>query len=67
VTLRHAAHGRCLSRVVRAGQGFFETPGAIHVADNRHQDPAVVYATFVLPPGAPPAVSVPTPVPCRRA
>src|SRR5256885_2591175 len=24
VTLRHAAHGRCLSEVVRAGHGFFE-------------------------------------------
>lgn len=65
VTLRHAAHGRCLSKVVRAGHGFFEMPGAIHVADNRRQDPAVVYATFVLPPRAPPAVSTPTPVACR--
>jgi quercetin dioxygenase-like cupin family protein len=65
ITLRHAAHGRCLSKVVRAGHGFFETPGAIHVAGNRRQDPAVVYATFILPPGAPPAVSTPTPVACR--
>jgi quercetin dioxygenase-like cupin family protein len=65
VTLSHAAHGRCLSDVVRAGHGFFEAPGAVHVAANRRQDPAAVYATFVLPPGAPPAVSVPVPAACR--
>ena len=34
VTLRHAAHGRCLSQVIRAGHGFFEAPGAVHVAEN---------------------------------
>ncbi|HJU01092.1 MAG TPA: hypothetical protein VJ966_07795 [Actinomycetes bacterium] len=65
VTLKHAAHGRCLSEVVRAGHGFFEAPGAVHVAANRRQDPAAVYATFVLPPGAPPAVSAPVPAACR--
>jgi hypothetical protein len=65
VTLRHAAHGRCLSKVVRAGHGFFETPGAVHAATNRRQDPAVVYATFVLPPGAPPAVGAPIPAACH--
>jgi quercetin dioxygenase-like cupin family protein len=65
VTLRHAAHGRCLSRVVRAGHGFFETPGAVHVAENRRPDPAVLYATFILPPKAGPEVSAPIPAPCR--
>ena len=65
VTLRHAAHGRCLSEVVRAGHGFFEAPGAVHVAENRRPDPAVLYATFVLPPKAGPEVSAPIPAPCR--
>jgi quercetin dioxygenase-like cupin family protein len=66
VTLRHPArHGRCLTKVVRAGHGFFETPGAVHAADNRRQDQAVVYATFVLPPGAPPSVSAPIPAACH--
>ncbi|HET9082077.1 MAG TPA: cupin domain-containing protein [Trebonia sp.] len=65
VTLRHAAHGRCLSQVVRAGHGFFETPGAVHVAENPRPAPAVLYATFVLPPKAGPEVSAPIPAPCR--
>lgn len=65
VTLRHAAHGRCVTQVVRAGHGFFENPGAVHVAENRGPDPAVVYATFVLPPNAGPEVSAPIPAPCR--
>ena len=65
VTLRHAAHGRCLSQVVRAGHGFFEAPGAVHVAENPRPASAVLYATFVLPPGAGPEVSAPIPAPCR--
>jgi quercetin dioxygenase-like cupin family protein len=65
VTLRHAAHGRCLSEVVRAGHGFFETSGAVHNAANQQLHPAVLYATFVLPPGAPPEVSAPIPSACR--
>jgi hypothetical protein len=65
VTLRHAAHGRCLSQVVRAGHGFFEAPGAVHVAENPRPAPAVLYATFVLPPKAGPEVSAPIPAPCR--
>jgi quercetin dioxygenase-like cupin family protein len=65
VTLRHAAHGQCLSQVVRAGHGFFETPGAVHVAENPRPAPAVLYATFVLPPKAGPEVSAPIPAPCR--
>ena len=65
VTLRHAAHGRCFSDVVSAGHGFFETPGAVHAAANHRKVPTVVYATFVLPPGAPPEVSAPIPAACR--
>ena len=65
VTLRHAAHGRCLSQVVRAGHGFFETPGAVHVAENPRPAPAILYATFILPPKAGPEVSAPIPAPCR--
>jgi quercetin dioxygenase-like cupin family protein len=65
VTLRHAAHGRCLSEVVRAGHGFFEAPGAVHVAENPRPAPAVLYATFLLPPKAGPEVSAPIPAPCR--
>ena len=65
ITLRHAAHGRCLSEVVRAGHGFFEAPGAVHVAENPRPDPAILYATFVLPPNAGPEVSAPIPAPCR--
>ncbi len=65
VTLRHAAHGRCLSEVVSAGHGFFEAPGAVHVAENPRPDPAVLYATFILPPNAGPEVSAPIPAPCR--
>jgi quercetin dioxygenase-like cupin family protein len=65
VTLRHAAHGRCLSDVIHAGHGFFETPGAVHIAENRRSLPAVLYATFVLPLNAGPEVPAPTPAPCR--
>jgi quercetin dioxygenase-like cupin family protein len=65
VTLRHAAHGRCLSQVVRAGHGFFEAPGAVHVAENPRPAPAILYATFILPPKAGPEVSAPIPAPCR--
>ena len=65
VTLRHAAHGHCHTDVVRAGHGFFETPGAVHIADNRGPAAAVLYATFVLKPGAPPEVSAPVPAACR--
>jgi quercetin dioxygenase-like cupin family protein len=65
ITLRHAAHGRCLSQVVRAGHGFFEAPGAVHVAENPRPAPAILYATFILPPKAGPEVSAPIPAPCR--
>jgi quercetin dioxygenase-like cupin family protein len=61
LTLRHAAQGRCITEVVRAGHGFTEQPGVVHVAGNQRQDQAVVYATFILPPGAPPSVSAPIP------
>jgi quercetin dioxygenase-like cupin family protein len=66
LTLRHAgAKGRCITEVVRAGHGFTEQPGVVHVAGSRRQDPAVVYATFILPPGAPPSVSAPIPAGCH--
>ena len=65
LTLRHAANGRCLSDVVRAGHGFFEKPGAVHLAVNHRRHPAVVYATSVLPPGAPPADGARAPAACR--
>ena len=65
VTLQHADHGRCLSEVIGTGHGFFETPGAVHVAENRGSTPAVVYATFVLPRNAGPEVPAPIPAPCR--
>ena len=50
---------------MRAGHGFFETPGAVHIAENHAPDPAVLYATFVLQPGAPPEVTAPIPAACR--
>jgi quercetin dioxygenase-like cupin family protein len=65
LTLRHAAQGRCITEVVRAEHGFTELPGVVHVAGNQRQDPAVVYATFILPPGAPPSVSAPIPAVCH--
>jgi quercetin dioxygenase-like cupin family protein len=65
VTLRHADHGRCLADIVDAGHGFFEAPGAVHVAENRQSTPAVLYATFVLPRNAGPEVPAPIPAPCR--
>jgi quercetin dioxygenase-like cupin family protein len=65
VTLQHADHGRCLSDVIGPGHGFFETPGAVHVAENRGSTAAVLYATFVLPRNAGPEVPAPTPAPCR--
>jgi quercetin dioxygenase-like cupin family protein len=65
VTLQHADHGRCLSDVIGAGHGFFETPGAVHDAENRGSSPAILYATFVLPRNAGPEVPAPTPAPCR--
>lgn len=65
VTLTHASHGRCLSQVVGAGHGFFEKPGAVHEAGNRQLEPAVLFATFVLPQGAPPADAAAVPSACR--
>jgi hypothetical protein len=65
LTLRHAAQGRCITEVVRAGHGFTELPGVVHGAGNQRQDPAAVYATFILPPGAPPSVSAPIPAACH--
>src|SRR5204863_5965522 len=65
VTLQHAAHGRCLSDVVSAGHGLFETPGAVHVAENRGPAPAALSATFIPPGDAGPDVPAPLPARCR--
>lgn len=65
ITLRHPSHGRCLTNVVRAGHGFFEQPGAVHIAVNRGRHAATVVATFVLPPGTQPEDRAPVPAACR--
>lgn len=65
VTFRHTANGRCVSDVVGPGQGYLETPGAVLKAINRGREPAIVYATFLLPPGAPPSMPASPPPACR--
>jgi hypothetical protein len=60
-----AGHGPvAVGHAVQPG-GAVEDPAGFHVAENPRPAPAVLYATFVLPPKAGPEVSAPIPAPCR--
>jgi quercetin dioxygenase-like cupin family protein len=39
----------CHKSVVKAGEGFFETDGEVHVVRNKGKTNAVLYATFIAP------------------
>jgi quercetin dioxygenase-like cupin family protein len=39
----------CHKSVVKAGEGFFETNGEVHVVRNRGKANAVLYVTFIAP------------------
>jgi quercetin dioxygenase-like cupin family protein len=39
----------CHKSVVKAGEGFFETNGEVHVVRNRGKADAVLYVTFIAP------------------
>jgi quercetin dioxygenase-like cupin family protein len=39
----------CHKSVIKAGEGFFETNGEVHVVRNRGQVDAVLYVTFIAP------------------
>lgn len=65
VTFRHAVNGRCVSDVVGPGHGYLETRGTILKATNRGGTPAIVYATLLLPPGAPSSTPSSPPPACR--
>ena len=40
---------KCHKSVVKAGEGFFETNGEVHVVRNRGKANAVLYVTFIAP------------------
>ena len=54
----------CTSESVSAGQGFFEDPNAVHVAENKTAEPAETYVTFIVPVGAPLRIDEPAPPDC---
>ena len=54
----------CTSDSVSAGQGFFEDPNAVHVAENKSLAPAETYVTFIVPVGAPLRIDQPAPPNC---
>jgi quercetin dioxygenase-like cupin family protein len=54
----------CTSDSVSAGQGFFEQPNAVHVAENKTSAPAETYVTFIVPVGAPLRIDQPAPPNC---
>jgi len=54
----------CTSENVSAGQGFFEDPNAVHVAENKTAEPAETYVTFIVPAGAPLRIDEPAPPDC---
>jgi quercetin dioxygenase-like cupin family protein len=39
----------CNKSVIKAGEGFFETKGEVHVVRNRGKANAVLYVTFIAP------------------
>jgi quercetin dioxygenase-like cupin family protein len=44
----------CHKSVFKAGEGFFETNGEVHVVRNRGKADAVLYVTFIAPTKTPP-------------
>jgi quercetin dioxygenase-like cupin family protein len=54
----------CTSENVSAGQGFFEDPNAVHVAENKTAEPAETYVTFIVPVGASLRIDEPAPPDC---
>jgi quercetin dioxygenase-like cupin family protein len=56
------SHANCTSETFQAGVGFFQPADEVHVARNPSaHDQTVVWATYVLPPGAPIRVDQPNP------
>jgi quercetin dioxygenase-like cupin family protein len=47
-------HEDCHKTVYKAGKGFVEDGGEVHVARNDGNVDATLYATFVIPAGTPP-------------
>jgi len=39
----------CHKSVIKAGEGFFETNGEVHVVRNKGKANAVLYVTFIVP------------------
>jgi quercetin dioxygenase-like cupin family protein len=54
----------CTHETFSAGQGFFEQPNAVHLAENKTSEPAETYVTFIVPVGAPLRVDEPAPSNC---
>jgi hypothetical protein len=54
----------CTHETFSAGQGFFEQPNAVHLAENKSSEPAETYVTFIVPVGAPLRVDEPAPSNC---
>jgi quercetin dioxygenase-like cupin family protein len=54
----------CTRETFGAGQGFFEQPNAVHLAENLSSAPAETYVTFIVPVGAPLRVDEPAPSNC---
>lgn len=56
------SHENCQSRTFAAGTGFFQPANEVHVARNPStHERTVVFATYVLPPGAPIRIDQPNP------
>jgi quercetin dioxygenase-like cupin family protein len=47
LSLYEPHHGRCPKRSVRAGHGFIEGGGDVHLARNEGSQPVQIYATFL--------------------
>ena len=54
----------CSSETVSAGQGFFEDPNSVHVAENKSSQPVETYVTFIVPAGSPLRIDQPAPPNC---
>jgi quercetin dioxygenase-like cupin family protein len=63
-TVTRVSADGCTHETVSAGQGFFEDPNDVHVAENTTTAPADTYVTFIVPVGAPLRIDQPAPPHC---
>jgi hypothetical protein len=62
MTLYDGTDKTCTGVTYTAGHGFIDPGfGHVHLARNEGSEPAVVYATFILPPDAGDTLQIPAP------